>query len=201
MTQDAPPTPQHRVGTIGGRPSQSHDATTSRSPFITHSGLTLPSGANPGRTTQQPAPATTPWSPAPAPPAPGADVAEPRAGASECSEDRRRWEPPGPSPEIASSRRVSALQGTNALASCAYKCRGRTRGRPFWGGTAKAKGPPGTGGVHIFRWEADVAGISANPSTLPKGTPFGTRGRWLRTGWRLVCSSHQDLMLQEILLS
>lgn len=47
MTQDAPPTPQHRVGRIGGRPSQDHDVTTSRSPFNTRSRLTLPSGRQP----------------------------------------------------------------------------------------------------------------------------------------------------------
>lgn len=95
MTQDVPPTPQHRVGRIGGRPSQCHDATTSRSPFITRYGLTHPSERHP----RQPAPTatTTPWSPQPAspqPPAPRADGAKPRAGASGCSEDRRRWEPP-----------------------------------------------------------------------------------------------------------
>jgi len=89
MTQDAPPTPQHRVGTIGGRPSQSHDVPTSRSLFITRSRLTLPSGRQP----RQPAPAATTSlrSPAPPqPPAPRADGAKPRAGASGCSEDRRR---------------------------------------------------------------------------------------------------------------
>lgn len=32
LAQDAPPNPQHRVGTIGGRPSHQHDAPSTRVP-------------------------------------------------------------------------------------------------------------------------------------------------------------------------
>ncbi len=142
MTQDAPPTPQHRVGTIGGRPSQCHDATTSRSPFSTRSRLTLP----PERQPRQPAPTATTSLRSPAPPAPRADVAKPRAGASGCSEDRRRWKPAGPvrwgaqrAKRFVCKKGASAPTGATASSSSAHSGAAPARKQTSGGAAARAR--------------------------------------------------------------
>lgn len=105
MAQDEPPNPQHRVGTIGGRASQHHDASSSR----VSSQQQHPAGGQqpydqaahrPKAATHRGAPASRPLGsaatphvqkpPAPAPPAPRAVAAQPRAGASGWSRHRRR---------------------------------------------------------------------------------------------------------------